>query len=114
MIIFPNQKNVTVHRDLPKKGEGNFLQIKKENMFDAYKELDHNGYTFALYIYLASNADDYTFNLSPRAVFIQMGMPETTVRDQIKKLIEKGYLVPKEEGSSRFDFYEKLPSSDEK
>jgi DNA-binding IclR family transcriptional regulator len=44
---------------------------------------------------------------SPKAIHAEMGMPESTCRDQFKVLVEKGYLVPKHEGSNIFDFYEK-------
>jgi len=101
----PNQKIIHINRDMPKKNEGNFLQIKKENMYAAYKVL--NAHAFSLYLYLAANKDGFDLAFSPEAIHENMGMPVSTVRDQTKKLIDKGYLVPKHENSNVYDFFEK-------
>ena len=101
----PNQKIIHINRDMPKQNEGNFLLIKKENMYAAYKEL--NAHAFSLYLYLAANKDGFDLALSPEAIREDMGMPISTVRDQTKKLIDKGYLVAKHENSNIYDFYEK-------
>lgn len=103
----PNQKMVIVHRDPPSKNEGNFIQIKKDNLFRAYREL--NATSLVVYLYLAGNQEGYQLALSPRAISQTVGMPESTIRDQINKLIAYGYLVPKREGSSVYDFYEVPP-----
>ena len=99
-----NQKLVKVHRNLPQKG-GNepYLAIKTEHLFNAYQNL--NATALVLYLYLANNADGYRLALSPQAVFNAIGMPQGTCRDQIKKLIRKGYLVSVD-GSNLYDFYE--------
>ncbi|MBE7015222.1 MAG: hypothetical protein E7417_00120 [Ruminococcaceae bacterium] len=62
-----------------------------------------------LYLYLASNADGFNLALSPAAIKNAIGMPTTTYRDQLKKLINKGYLV--QTGGNSFDFYE-TPNTD--
>ena len=33
----PNQKIAHIHRDMPKENEGNFLLIKKENLYKPFK-----------------------------------------------------------------------------
>lgn len=101
----PNQKTVIIHRDPPSKNEGNFIQIKKDNLFRAYREL--NATSLVVYLYLAGNQEGYQLALSPRAISQTVGMPESTIRDQINKLIAYGYLVPKREGSSVYEFYER-------
>ena len=101
----PNQKIAVIHKDKIEKGEGNFLQIKKENMYDAYKDLNAHG--LALYLYLAANREGYQLAISPAAINNNLGMPESTARDKINLLIEKGYLVLQKEGSNVYDFYEK-------
>lgn len=78
--------------------------IQKNNMIRAYKDL--NATAFTLYLFLASNKDGYEMALSPAAIHNEYGMPESTIRDQTKKLIEKGYLVQRKEGSNIYDFYE--------
>ena len=100
----PNQKVVHINRDMPEKNEGNFLLIKKDNLYAAYRDL--NATALCLYLYLAGNMDGFNLALSPKASHAEMGMPESTCKDQIKVLIHKGYLVPKSEGSNVYDFYE--------
>ena len=101
----PNQRIVKVHRDMPGENEGNFLLIKKRNLYEAYRTL--NTTALCLYLFLAGNKDGFNLEYSPKAIHAEMGMPESTCRDQFKVLVEKGYLVPKHEGSNIFDFYEK-------
>ena len=103
-VTVPNQKTVIVHRDPPSKNEGNFIQIKKSNLFNAYREL--NATCLVVYLYLAGNQEGYELALSPKAISQTVGMPESTTRDQIAKLIQYRYLVPRHKGSCIYDFYE--------
>ena len=96
----PNQKTVVIHREMP---ERDFIQVKKENFYNAYREL--NATATILYLYLVGNRDNYELALSPVAVSNAMGMPESTCRDQINKLVEYGYLV-RRGTSNTYDFYE--------
>lgn len=57
-----------------------------------------------LYLYLASNADNYTLALSQAAVREAVGMARTTYHDQVQVLIDKGYLVLSH--GNTYDFYE--------
>ena len=99
-----NQRRVLVHRDMPKEKEGNFLLIKNENLFAAFREL--NATALCLYLYLAGNKDGFDLAFSPKAIHNEMGLPESTCRDQFKVLVNKGYLVRRSETSNRYDFYE--------
>ena len=81
------------------------MLIKKSNLYEAYRTL--NATALCLYLFLAGNKDGFNLEYSPKAIHAEMGMPESTCRDQFKVLVEKGYLVPKHEGSNIFDFYEK-------
>ena len=99
-----NQRRVLVHRDMPKEKEGNFLLIKKENLYAAYRDL--NATALCLYLYLAGNKDGFDLAFSPKAIHSEMGLPESTCRDQFKVLVNKGYLVRKNENSNIYDFYE--------
>lgn len=96
---FPNQKMVTIHRETPK---SDFLGIKNENWQAAARDL--GPYALMLYLYFAANANGYTLALSPVAIRQTVGMAQSTYRDQVEKLIGKGYLVPS--GGNGFDFYE--------
>ena len=110
-ITAPNQKVIRINRDMPKKDEGNFLLIKKTNLYNAYRDL--NATALILYIYFAGNKDGYSFALSPKAINEEVGMPVSTCNDQVKVLISKGYLVPLHEGSNVYNFYE-IPKGKEK
>ena len=77
----PNQRIVKVHRDMPGEKEGNFLLIKKSNLYEAYRTL--NATALCLYLFLAGNKDGYNMEYSPKAIHAEMGMPESTCRDQL-------------------------------
>ena len=99
---YPNQKIIVVHRETPKE---NFLGIKNENWMAASRDL--TPHSMMLYFYFAANKDNYQFAFSPEAVLREIGIAKSTCHDQIKNLINKGYLVPKENNSNIYDFYEK-------
>lgn len=90
---------VRIHRE-PAKTD--FLGIKNENWQAA--SCDLGAHALQLYLYLASNANNYTSALSPVAVRQAIGMARSTYHDQFHKLVDKGYLVPGTGNS--FDFYE--------
>ena len=95
----PNQRVVTVHRE-PAKSD--FLGIKNENWMYAARDL--GAHALKLYLYFASNANNYTLALSPAAIRQAIGMARSTYQDQLENLIAKGYLV--QTGANSFDFYE--------
>ena len=102
-----NQRIIKIHRA----SFGNkFLGIKTENFAKAYQDL--NATATILYLYIANNKDGFDLAFSPRAVAMELGMAESTTRDQFRKLIQKGYLVRKNEGSNIYDFYE-VPKREE-
>ena len=98
-ITFPNQRMVRVHRE---RATADFLGIKNENWQAASRDL--GAHALQLYLYLASNANNYTVALSPVAVRQAIGMARSTYHDQFHKLVDRGYLVPATGNS--FEFYE--------
>ena len=96
---FPNQRMITIHREEVK---SDFLGIKNENWQAASRDL--GAHALRLYLYLAANADNYSFALSPADIRQRIGMPNSTYRDQFMILVDKGYLV--QSGSNKYDFYE--------
>lgn len=98
-ITFPNQRLVKIHRESAKT---DFLGIKNENWQAASRDL--GAHALQLYLYLASNANNYTSALSPVAVRQAIGMARSTYHDQFHKLVDKGYLVPAT--GNTYDFYE--------
>ena len=61
-------------------------------------------YALQLYLYLAKNADGYTFALSPQAAENEAGITKTTFHKYINLFIAEGYLVQR--GRNTYDFYE--------
>lgn len=100
--MVPNQRLVHVHRE---KCYKNFLQIKKENWYAANEDL--TPYGLQVYLYLAGNMDGYTLELSQEAAAIEAGIKKTTFHKYINEMIEKGYLIPRRDGSNVYDFYER-------
>ena len=98
-ITFPHQRTVRVHRE---KAKSDFLGIKNENWQAASRDL--GAHALQLYLYLASNADNYTLALSPAAVRQTIGMARSTYHDQFEKLVLKRYLVPSH--GNTYEFYE--------
>lgn len=98
-ITFPNQRMVRVHRE---RASADFLGIKNANWQAASRDL--GAHALQLYLYLASNANNYTVALSPQAVRQTIGMARSTYHDQFYKLVDRGYLVPSTGNS--FEFYE--------
>ena len=98
-VTYPNQRSICIHRE-PIKSD--FLGILNDNWKAAARDL--SAHAFKLYIYLASNANNYTLALSPAAVRQEIGMARSTYHDQFHVLLDKGYLVPSHGNS--FDFYE--------
>jgi len=96
---YPNQRMVVIHRE-PAKAD--FLGILNDNWKAAARDM--SAHAFKLYIYLASNANNYRLALSPAAVRQEIGMARSTFHDQFHVLEDKGYLVHKE--NSTYEFYE--------
>lgn len=94
----PNQKIITIHK--PKYKE-NFLQIGLNEWQKARQSMTYT--EFALYLYLAGNADRFNLELSRVAVELHTGMKKSAYHTAVNKLIALGYLVDK--GGNRFDFY---------
>ena len=96
---FANQRMIKIHRESVKT---DFLGIKNENWQSAARDL--GAHALMLYLYLASNANNYTIALSPVAVRQAIGMARSTYHDQFHKLVDRGYLVPSH--GNTFEFYE--------
>lgn len=81
---------------------GGLLADTNENWQAASRDL--GAHALMLYLYLASNANNYTVALSPAAVRQAIGMARSTYHDQFHKLVDRGYLVPSH--GNTFEFYE--------
>lgn len=99
MPTVPHQRIIHINRD---RVTSDFLGIKNENWQSASRIL--GAHALRLYLYLASNANNYDLALSPAAIEASIGMPRSTYHDQFRKLVNYGYLVPK--AGNIYDFYE--------
>lgn len=95
----PHQRVVHIHRE---RVSSDFLGIKNENWKAASRTL--GAHALRLYMYLAANANNFELALSPAAIEAEIGIPRSTYKDQFRKLINYGYLVPR--SGNRYDFYE--------
>lgn len=97
----PNQKRVKIHRE--KVGKDNFFMINNETLCAAIKDLKTKG-AILTWLYLAINADGYNKWVSPSNMKETLGLAEQTYRDNLPKLVEKGYLVITDK--SHMEFYD--------
>ena len=81
-----------------------YAKINKEAMFDAIDDLTPT--TFQVWLYLASQTKNYTFAFSPVAVSQETHITKRSLQEGIRVLIEKKYLIQREDGSNIYDFYE--------
>lgn len=87
MIIYPNQKIITVVKDECK---DDFLQINNVNWQDACASLTYSA--FKIYLYFASNKNEFTFALKYETVNDVIPMSRKTYDKAIKELKDCGYL----------------------
>lgn len=98
----PNQSTVKIHRE---ETGNNFIAISKHSFSMAYQNMSNSSAALGLYIWFVGNKDNYSFALSPQAIYNQLGMARSSYNGAMKKLIELKYLV-KRENSNIYDFYE--------
>ena len=101
MYTAPNQKVVTIHKTACDKSNV-YATINVESARKASKNLTDNARL--LWMYLAMNADGYTFALSNTAVAEQWNMERKRYFKAVNELTEKGYLV--HTGGKNYDFIE--------
>lgn len=94
---FTNQQAVTIH----KKSRGATLSIGVKDNHKAMRTL--SGSAYKMYTYLCENKNDTQLLLSPYFFNLATGLSKTSYLSAKKELVEKGYLIPKENGD--FDFY---------
>lgn len=88
-MSYSNQK---ILRIVKSKYEREFLQVGITEWQNAYKELTPSA--FAIYLYLASNADGFCLELSQKAIENSLGIKKTAYFEAVKQLESKGYIQP--------------------
>ena len=97
MIVYPNQKIITVSKEECK---DDFLQVNNVNWQIASSYLTYSA--FKLYLYFASNKDGYTFALSYEAINELVPMSRKSYDKAIGELKTYGYLQHVEGSVWRF------------
>jgi hypothetical protein len=105
----PNQKVISISGKAPCDTNNLYAKINKEAMFAAIQNLTPSN--FEVWLYLASQQNNYTFAFSPSAVSDETGIKKSTLQEGIRVLIRERYLIPRGEKSNVYDFYE-LPKED--
>ena len=88
-MSYSNQK---ILRIVKPKYEREFLQVGITEWQNAYKVLTPSA--FAIYLYLASNADGFCLELSQKAIENSLGIKKTAYFDAIKQLEKESYILP--------------------
>ena len=101
----PNQKIINILKDGKAKCDTDhiYLKVQKQAMFNAMNDLTPTN--FLVWLYLASQADNYMFAFSPVAIAAETGLKKTSLQAGIRTLIDGKYLIQRE-NSNIFDFYE--------
>ena len=102
----PNQRIIYIHKE--NKPKDQFVALNIDVMKAVYCDLK-NAYTFYLYLCLCANKNGYKMEFSPKGIAVRFGLHENTARDQFKKLVEKGYLIPPAAGHNIYNFYAEPP-----
>lgn len=98
------QNQITVKVEARNFNDGKlFARIHIDAMSAALKALTGGGY--ALWTYIASNQDNYQFDLSKQAC-VNFGFSASTYQRAKNELIDKGFLTPIREGSNIYIFHE--------
>lgn len=104
--VFANQRAIRVTRDKVLKNSGRkYACIYKENIFDACYNLKPS--TFKVWMFLASNQDNYTCEYSPSYLSKVINVSIPTAKSAFTELKDKNYLIQDEEHDYLYYFYER-------
>lgn len=109
-ITVQNQRIIAITHKEPCDQHNIYARINKKSMIEAINNLHCT--PFSIWIYLASQANNYKFVFSSYAVSKELGIKKSTIQNAIRELINKNYLVQRDFNSNIYDFYE-LPKEKE-
>ena len=101
MASVPNQSIVTIHKPQYKE---NFLQVAIDEWQTAFNKLPAR-ISFAMYIYLCSNADGFPLALSPADFMKQLHVSKSSYDRAVDDLLAAGYLMMRNDKKNTMDFY---------
>lgn len=106
-ISYPNQKIITVNREIPKQTKENkepYMVAYTKHIEEAAQNI-HRVSSFKLYLYLLANQNNYRFALSTQDFADRYGLSIDAAKTAVNDLITLGYLVLQDKHA--YDFYEK-------
>lgn len=98
---YPNQSTVTIHKPQYKE---NFLQVAIDEWQEAFINLPAR-ISFAMYIYLCSNANGFPLALSPADFMKQLNVSKSSYDRAVDDLLAAGYLMMRNDKKNTMDFY---------
>lgn len=99
-IRYPNQQMVYIHKKISHK-KNFYFNLDTSKTLEAMRKLTGTG--FKMYIYLCQNINGHTIYFSGNDFCKATGLSSRTYILAKKELIEKHYLILREDGD--FDFY---------
>ena len=81
-----------------------YARVNKAALLKAMQELTPTN--FEVWLYLASQKNNYTFAFSPAVVTEETGIKKSSLQEGIRVLIKEKYLIPRADNSNIYDFYE--------
>lgn len=101
-MSYPNQKKIYIKKPKYKGSKEPFLQVGIEAWQNAFKKYEKKPTVFAMYLYLASNADGHEKWLSSKAVEEAIGISRSSYYRALKTLQEDGYIYEASSGALYF------------
>ena len=111
-IGVPNQRQVSVHKEECSK-KNKYTANNLAALDEAALILQSKG-GFKLYMYMAKNQDNYSFELSSSDFMHWSGLGYSAYTTAFKELEDKKYLIPKEGKENVYTFYDKAQIPEEK
>lgn len=100
----PNQKIISISGKAACDKENIYAKINKKALIEAMKNLTATN--FEVWLYLASQQNNYTFAFSPAAIQEETGLKKSSLQEGIRVLIKEKYLIKRNDNSNIYDFYE--------
>ncbi len=101
-MSYPNQKKIVINKPNYKKSKEPFLQVGIEAWEYAFKKYKKKPTVFAMYLYLASNANEHEKWLSSEAVEEAIGISKSSYHRALKVLQEDGFIFEASSGVLHF------------
>lgn len=100
----PNQKIISISGKAACDKQNLYARINKEALLTAMQKLTPTN--FEVWLYLASQQNNYTFAFSPAAIQKETGLKKSALQEGIRVLTSEKYLVQRNDNSNIYDFYE--------